>query len=428
MLKRIFISVVFLFSVLSYNSQTEIEKKSKHYPSVLIGAGYMKFSGDVGKENETSPLLDARMGYYLKAEYRLGNHLGLMLGGIYGNLAGTNNTKNSRLNFESKTIQADLNLVTYFDFLFQNDPELSPYFSAGVGYLSFDSYADLKNGNTPYYYWSDGSIRDLPEIPANVSTAQLITRDYTYETRLKDSSVNYSRNTISIPIGGGFDWQLGKLHRWDVQVGFNYNFLLSDYVDNYKTGGNDSYWLIHAGLKYTFAPKPKNQFSSVDFKELEKLDSDEDGVVDNLDDCPGTPKNISVDRKGCPPDTDEDGVADYKDLEPGTKKGIQVNQFGETIDLEKLAQREMIRDSLELQWGDFAKEQNVEYVKSEKESSGGTGKKHENIPQQLRVADTNKDGEITVKEISNAIDAFFDGSNTFTIEIINKLIDYFFEQ
>ena len=39
-------------------------------------------------------------------------------------------------------------------------------------------------------------------------------------------------------------------------------------------------------------------------------DSDDDGVMDDLDKCPATPKGFAVDSLGCPFDADKDGVAD----------------------------------------------------------------------------------------------------------------------
>ena len=49
-----------------------------------------------------------------------------------------------------------------------------------------------------------------------------------------------------------------------------------------------------------------------------KRDSDKDGVLDNLDMCPKTPRNVRVDAFGCPVDTDGDGVPDYLDESPNT--------------------------------------------------------------------------------------------------------------
>ena len=49
-----------------------------------------------------------------------------------------------------------------------------------------------------------------------------------------------------------------------------------------------------------------------------KSDKDKDGVKDQYDICPGTPKKVSVDSYGCPIDSDGDGVPDYLDQCPGT--------------------------------------------------------------------------------------------------------------
>jgi len=58
------------------------------------------------------------------------------------------------------------------------------------------------------------------------------------------------------------------------------------------------------------------------------LDSDGDGVTDNMDRCPDTPKGVTVDAKGCPLDSDRDGVADYLDKCPNTPKGATVDARG----------------------------------------------------------------------------------------------------
>lgn len=58
------------------------------------------------------------------------------------------------------------------------------------------------------------------------------------------------------------------------------------------------------------------------------LDTDNDGVPDYLDKCPNTPKGVKVDGKGCPLDSDGDGVADYLDKCPATPRGDSVDQSG----------------------------------------------------------------------------------------------------
>ena len=61
-------------------------------------------------------------------------------------------------------------------------------------------------------------------------------------------------------------------------------------------------------------------------------DSDGDGVTDDLDKCPDTPKGVVVDADGCPVDSDGDGVPDYLDKCPDTPKGVVVDADGCPVD------------------------------------------------------------------------------------------------
>ncbi len=62
------------------------------------------------------------------------------------------------------------------------------------------------------------------------------------------------------------------------------------------------------------------------------IDSDGDGVCDGIDKCPDTPTIAKVDADGCPLDTDRDGVPDYRDKCPDTPYGCKVDENGCEID------------------------------------------------------------------------------------------------
>jgi hypothetical protein len=68
-----------------------------------------------------------------------------------------------------------------------------------------------------------------------------------------------------------------------------------------------------------------------DFSELENKDSDNDGIVDFLDQCSATPLGIPVDSKGCPFDLDYDGIADFKDKQLNTPPGTLVDPDGVSL-------------------------------------------------------------------------------------------------
>jgi OOP family OmpA-OmpF porin len=61
---------------------------------------------------------------------------------------------------------------------------------------------------------------------------------------------------------------------------------------------------------------------------VEPGDRDRDGVTDDKDRCPNTPRGVSVDRDGCPPDSDGDGVTDSYDQCPNSPKGAKVDSRG----------------------------------------------------------------------------------------------------
>jgi outer membrane protein OmpA-like peptidoglycan-associated protein len=61
-------------------------------------------------------------------------------------------------------------------------------------------------------------------------------------------------------------------------------------------------------------------------------DSDADGILDNRDQCAGTPSGAQVDGRGCTADTDSDGVANGVDRCANTAVGASVDAFGCTQD------------------------------------------------------------------------------------------------
>lgn len=58
------------------------------------------------------------------------------------------------------------------------------------------------------------------------------------------------------------------------------------------------------------------------------VDSDGDGVKDELDRCPGTAKGVRVDAQGCELDSDNDGVKDSLDQCPNSAPGAEVDAKG----------------------------------------------------------------------------------------------------
>ncbi len=76
-------------------------------------------------------------------------------------------------------------------------------------------------------------------------------------------------------------------------------------------------------------------------------DSDGDGVYDSMDNCPGTPRGLPVDRFGCPLDSDGDGVYDNRDLCPDTPKGSKVDETGCSPEVTRDSDEDGIPDELD---------------------------------------------------------------------------------
>ena len=60
-------------------------------------------------------------------------------------------------------------------------------------------------------------------------------------------------------------------------------------------------------------------------------DADRDGVLDDLDACPQSAKNISVDATGCDNDFDKDGIKNSEDACPLTARNESVDVVGCSI-------------------------------------------------------------------------------------------------
>lgn len=439
MRKKNLLTLVLMFAAVGVIHSQTAPEKTKQLPSVAIGAGVLSFNGDIGSGVNLSSFSRIKGGYNLTIEQRIGKYLGIALNGVYGKLADSERTRTRNLNFQSQIIQADLHVQLHFDndLILKRNSVFAPYLFVGFGYLKFDPKGDLtdKNG-VSYNYWADGSIRSLPENDVNAASATYLQRDYTYETTLKDSTTNYSRSAYAIPMGIAFN--LKMMENISVNIGGTYYMTLTDWIDNLKGKGNDSYIFANVSLQYTFTKKVKETnnnktYENIDFSSLDKLDNDGDGVVDGDDRCPGTPQGIKVDSKGCPDDADEDGIPDYRDKELTTKKGAFVDADGVTQTDQMIAEKQAKFDSLATERSEvFNQNPSLAYLKDLDAKATDARKNNPNqvstVPAAFRSADLNNDGYISSDEITAAIDGFFEGTSDFTVEKLNDLVDYFFEQ
>lgn len=107
--------------------------------------------------------------------------------------------------------------------------------------------------------------------------------------------------------------------------------------DNELIPGRKQLWdtRISAGLQIAFRPDPVVYVAPPTPPPAPPMDSDGDGVIDSLDQCPGTAPGVAVNSVGCPfppaappKDSDQDGVIDINDACPGTPIGLKVDSRG----------------------------------------------------------------------------------------------------
>lgn len=407
-------------------------------PDVLTigaGVGFTSFLGDLTFESNVSKFSNIRPTYTFNLERRFGQIAGVQLEGLYGKLASNERSKviEHNRNFESSLLQIGANFVFHFDndVVIHKQSPFSPYISAGFHFLKFDPYGDLKDKNgVDYKYWDNGTIWNVNQGDTVGGTGTQLYRDYNYETQLKDSVVNYKRSTFAVPLTFGLKWKFTP--RIQGRIFATYNITFSDWIDNVSDNSkNDKY--LYGGFSLHYVIKKKDHtYDDVDFGEIEKSDKDGDGILDIEDFCQNTPQGIEVDGKGCPLDQDKDGVPDYKDKELNSKPGVVVDEEGRELTDELLAERIAAKEKLveerKQSFSEDASQRKLDEISNqiEKNSNGNAG--GSNIPLNLQEADLDGNGIISSKEISSAIDGFFDGSNNFTVKLLHDLIDYFFEQ
>lgn len=438
------LKIIFVIAFCSWLSAGAQSSAHKELFTLRAGMGVLTFHGDIGKDASAGPYSFIRGGWDLAAERSIRKDLSISLFFLKGKIARDEHSSSqvNKLNFESPLTQFGLSASYFLKGRSEKERVLIPFLSAGISLVSFDPHTDLLDASgKPYFYWKDGSIRDLPETSFNYFFANTLKRDYVYETKLTDSASSYPRSSLAIPLSAGLRIKISSV--MDANLGLTWNMALSDRLDHVKAGGNDSYLFSFTSLSWhitTLSKEERKKIASTDYAQMDRSDSDKDGIIDIDDHCANTPKGIKVDGKGCPLDGDADGVPDYLDKEPNSKGGLPVDVNGVELTKARLAEMQKSSKSVtaasrnEALSDAFNKKPSAEFLKQieemQKELRNNPDVKTSasNIPADLRVADWNKDGFITSAEIAKTIDAFFDGSISFTAVQIHRLIDFFFEQ
>lgn len=317
-------------------------------PTIGLGVGNLSFFGDLYSKHFQRPMV-SRLAYELNLSQPLTRSLYLNFYVMFGKLGANERTLARNENFESTIRLGGVQLLYDFSNLINNKHQVRPYILLGAEGFEFLSKTDLKDkyGNT-YYYWSDGSIKNMPQGSPGSENAVNLVRDYSYESDIrelnKDGFGKYAERSWAIPVGVGFTMNIGE--RAKFRFGTTMHFTFTDYIDGITgksvgvrkgNNANDKFMMMAASLHYDLVVKKKDpafdtlesdHFDNVDLLALDKGDEDGDGVLDFDDYCHATPAGVKVDSKGCPLDDDKDLIPEYRDDEPNTTSGMIANGKG----------------------------------------------------------------------------------------------------
>lgn len=396
------------------SSTTEPSIPPAFKPTIGFGTGMLSFYGDFYDKPFQNPLT-SRIGYEILVSQRLTPHLQASFFSLFGQLGANERMQRRNLNMQSQIRSGGLMLTYNFDNFLKPERKISPYVTLGFETLEFLTKTDMYDqyGNK-YYYWSDGSIRDLDQSSPIASTANFLVRDYIYESDVRELDLDgfgkYPERSLAIPIGVGAILHISK--RVELKVGTTLHYTFTDYIDGVtdKSLGDrignkqkDKFVMTSFSLHYNLDwsnkndTLPFNHFDGVDFLALGNYDFDGDGVLDGVDSCQGTPSGVPVDAKGCPLDDDKDGVPNYLDKELNTKAGAYVNADGiEITDSMFLYQYQIFSDT----GGMFAKTVYEKHGKAIPIDDGSTPKTRREYAVQLGVYKTGISPDLMTKFLS----------------------------
>lgn len=434
----------------NFFTEEEETKFLDYKPIISLGCGVLSYYGEGINKTNSHPAI-GRFGYNVGVSKNVNEFIAVGLSATIGKLSGLYKSAEKNFNFQSDIFCGGVNLIYNFGHFLKKEGyltalskqyEVLPFASIGIEVVNFNSKGDLKdkNGN-PYFYWSDGTVRNIDENSINSGNSIIVQRDYKYETDLRELNLDkvgrYSETILAIPVTLGADFIVDD--KVTVRVSTSLHYTFSDNLDNISskgTGvrqgnkGNDMFMYTNVTFLFDIFTSEKivnyDKFLAdnpnlSDFDKIYYSDEDKDGVNDFDDNCIGTPLGVAVYKNGCPVDCDGDGIPDYLDKEFNTPPGVVVDLAGNPY-----------TDAMMMELAADTAKVGVDYDQIEKMYPSSNVKTFqtfsEYIPPKFKYIDANEDGYLSLEEFYNELDRFFDGQSKMTLDGIYELMDFFFSQ
>lgn len=446
-LRIIMIGAFMLGAMISYSQEEDFDELLQrvdtienpvYKPVLSMSYGALNFIGDVKNSNRMpvvgNPAFQFNVTTFIDNNQYFEANFYFLTGVLTGNQQSVSDLSQN-LNFSSNIFAIGATARYSFGHLIPREIWIRPFVSVGVEQLNFNSKGDLFNGEElMYYYWPDGTIRNLPV--GATGAALPINRDYIYETDLRSYENDtyglgdYSPRSVGLPLEVGFTMDLSE--RIAVSLSTSYHFTFTDFIDNVAYSGThipgnrakDGFFHTMATLHFDMFSDPTTRTVDLLFAEMEMdpiffEDEDGDFILDLADRCPGTPYGVAVDTVGCPFDEDADGVPDYLDKELDTPPGTWVDDEGVTLS-ESDFLVSLSRDTALLRVDLDAYLAIIEYKYEEKAVT--------EIPENFVPLDTDQDGYISFDELLKVVDDYFDFSVDLSLDELRQVNEFFFSQ
>lgn len=320
------------------------------------GSGTSTLIGDLSKNKKDNTSFTAPPLFFIGTIIKFGEPFSFYASYFYSTIGGNIYSQNFFYNYKTTINSIEVEINYNFLHLYKNKIKESlnsyiyPFIGINIVSSDFLVKADLYDiFGAKYYWWSDGTIRDKPEGTYLPNQSKIIARDYTTDIDINENFYSKDGKYSERTFGGGVTTGVGiKIsNTFSFEIGASLIHYLSDYLDGISSktrfpisGDKKNDYVLKSFLRLIFKMPV---FSSLLSKLKEGItadeflaaglrdDSDNDGVIDFLDECPNTPQGVPVDKKGCPFDTDGDGIPDYLDAEINSPKGAVVDSLGRTI-------------------------------------------------------------------------------------------------
>lgn len=342
--------VLFLLCSVFLKAQDNSDAEKAYSPTIGFGVGTIGFYGDLNDRDYGSPFT-ANPAFNAYIVQPVTDYLNVRFSFLVAQIREEERSLERNINFESDIRAGSMLLEYNFDHFLPEERKITPFITTGIEIAEFNPKTDLEAfGGERYNYWTDGTIRNVAENDPDAAQSVIIQRDYSYETDVREAGFNnsttYSERAISIPVGVGVMMHLND--QFDFRLEGIMHLTFSDYFDgitpktktefvgNKRGNANNDHFLYSGfSLSYNFQKvEGADKFERFDDSPVDFLasgnteDFDSDGVIDLIDNCPNTPREVEVDSLGCPVDSDGDGVPDFKDKEPNSEYPEFANDEG----------------------------------------------------------------------------------------------------